>query len=191
MSNKAIKLKAEEHLSYGLPKQHAYGLLMAEFPEAKPKKVAEVLRYMPTLQARERFRSLHFALLGIILASAALRVLPPILQGTIRMDQATSYLSLVPIATLLVGYSIYRWQGQVFEWVGWVNVLGVAGVLKGIPAFLNGGGNLEDTSQSMLSFTIGALMLYLTYKVFAKPKVEQDPMGQGTKRYVFAEEGMV
>ena len=38
MSVKAIKAKAEELLSFGIPKQQAFDNLMLQFPEAKPKK---------------------------------------------------------------------------------------------------------------------------------------------------------
>ena len=190
MGMKAIKRKAAEHLGYGIPKQQTYELLLAEFPEAKPKKVAEVLRYMPSQQARERYRALHHALLAVIVVSAVLRILRPVLNDAIKLDQATAYLSLVPIATLLVGWSLYRWQGPVFEWVGWMNVLGAAGMIKALQAWQNGGGDPWNAALSVLSVGIGALALYLAHKVFTKPKEENAPLGQGAKRYVFPEDGM-
>lgn len=190
MGTKAIKRKAEEHLGYGLPKQQTYDLLMTEFPEAKPKKVAEVVRYMPSLLARERYRTLHLALLGLIAASAALRLARPLMHGTIGMDQATAYLSLVPIASLLLGYSLYRWQGQVFEWVGWGNLVGVFGLMSDLSHFVKDGGDLWTLSARVLSVAIGAVALFLAHRVFTKPKVEKDPMS-GAERAVFREEGMV
>ncbi|MBL7963750.1 MAG: hypothetical protein JNM31_07875 [Flavobacteriales bacterium] len=187
MSSKAIKRKAEEHLGYGLPKQQAFDLLMAEFPEAKPKKVAEVLRYMPTQWARQRYRALHLALLALIAASALLRVAGPMWQNAIRWDMPSAYLSLVPIASLLVGWSIYRWQGQVFEWVGWGNVFGATGLVSALGALVKGNGDPKTILASALTAGIGALALYLAHKVFAKPKVEKDPLG-GPDRVVFPEE---
>lgn len=187
MGMKAIRKKAEELLGYGLPKQQTYDLLMAEFPEAKPKKVAELLRYMPTQQARERYRALHLALLAVIAASAALRILRPVLNDAIRLDQATAYLSLVPIATVLVGWSLYRWQGQVFEWVGWANVAGAFGMVKAWKVFLSGGSEPWNALLSVLTVAIGVLTLFLAHKVFAKPMVEKDPLG-GPVRVVFREE---
>ncbi len=187
---KAIKRKAAEHLGYGLPKQHAYDLLMTEFPDARPKKVAEILRYMPTQQARERFRDMHLALLGLIAVSALLRVLPSVLQDTIRWDMATAYLSLVPIASLLLGYSIYRWQGQVFEWVGWGNILGAFGLLGTLRDLDLQHADLGALLMKVLAIAIGAVSLYLARKVFAKPKVEKDQLG-GPVRVVFPEEGAI
>jgi hypothetical protein len=190
MGMKAIKRKAAEHLGYGLPKQQTFDLLMAEFPEARQKKVAEVLRYMPTQQARERFRDMHLLLLGLIAASALLRLVPAVLQDAIRWDMPTAYLSLVPIASLLLGYSIYRWQGHVYEWVGWGNVLGAAGMVKAFTALNNGGGDVQQALQSALSVGVGALALYLAHQVFAKPKVEKDALEKRVVRVVFPEEGM-
>jgi len=190
MSNKAIKRKAAEHLGNGLPKQYAYDLLLAEYPEAKPKKVAEVLRYMPTQQARERFRDMHLLLLGLIAASALLRILRPVLQDAIRWDMATAYLSLVPIASLLLGYSIYRWQGQVYEWVGWGNVVGAFGLLSALRSFDMHNVDLWALSMKLFAVAIGVVSLYLARKVFSKPKMEKDPLEKGVVRVVFPEEGM-
>ena len=190
MSNKAIKRKAAEHLGNGLPKQYAYDLLLAEYPEARPKKLAEVVRYMPSQQARERYRTMHLLLLAVVLLSAALRVAQPLLEPGFQWMASYRVLSLVPIASFFVGWSMLRWQGQVFEWVGWMNVLGGAGIIKGMQAWQHGGGDPWSTSHSVLSFVIGALALFLFYKVFAKPKEEKDPLGQGPVRYVFPEDGM-
>ena len=190
MSTKVIKQKAAELLGYGIPKQEATDLLLAEFPEARPKKVAEIVRYMPTQHARERYRMLHLALLGVIIASAALRILRPVLNEAIRWDMPTAYLSLVPIATLLVGYSIYRWQGQVFEWVGWGNALGAFGLLNDLGELMKDDGDLWTLTGRFLSVSIGGVALYLAHKVFAKPRSVTDP-GTGTKTYVFDPEDPV
>lgn len=189
MSNKAAKSKAVELLAFGVPKQQVFDNLRMEFPEVKPGKLAEWLRYMPTAYARERYRTMHLALLGIIVLSAVLRILRQVFSSGVHLDQATAYLSLIPIATLLMGWSLYRWQGQVFEWVGWGNALGVLGLLRELPHVVKNGGDPWTLSGRLLSVAIGAIALYLAYKVFAKPKVEKDPM-TGEKRYVFADEMM-
>ncbi len=187
MSNKAIKAKVRELLDFGLPKQQVFDNLMLEFPATKPGKLAEWLRYMPSLSARERYRNLHLGLLAIIVLSAAVRVLRQVLHGGVHLDQATAYLSLVPIATLLVGWSLYRWQGQVFEWVGWGNLMGVFGLFKGLNLFVKDGGDPWALSARLLGVAIGAIALFLAHKVFAKPKKEKDPM-TGAVRMLFPQE---
>ena len=190
MDKDAIRKKAEELLGFGMAKQQVFDNLMLEFPEAKPKKVAEVLRYRPTLWSRERFRGIHLALLALIAASAFLRVLGAVLQDSFRMDMPTAYLSLVPIASLLLGYSMYRWQGEVFEWVGWGNLAGALGLFKALRQFVAHEADLGDLCLKLVSVAIGALALYLARKVFAKPKEVKDPLGQVAPRYQFPEEGM-
>jgi hypothetical protein len=191
MSNKAIKRKAAEHLGNGLPKQYAYDLLLAEYPEAKPKKVAEVLRYMPSQQAQERYRTVHLLLLGIIIAVAVLRVAKPMMVPGFQWEASFKVLDLLPFATLFLAWSIWRWEGHVFEWVGWLNVIGAYDLVKMLSVFPHGRGEPWNTGMTALTVGIGVLALYLARRVFAKPKEEQDPLGQGPKRYVFPEDGMV
>jgi hypothetical protein len=187
MGMKAIKRSAKEYLDSGLPKQQTFDLLMAQFPEAKPKKVAEVLRHMPTQWSKEHYRGMHWALLGLIALSAMLRIAGPVWQNTIRWDMPKAYLSLVPIASLLVGWSIFRWSGQMFEWVGWGNLFGATTLLSALGALVKGNGDPKTIVASALTAGIGTLALYLAHKVFAKPKVVKDPLG-GPERVVFPDE---
>lgn len=190
MSNKAIQRKVDELLSFGMNKQQVFDNVLLEFPEAKPKKVAELVRYRPTLWSRERYRSAHLALLALIATTALLRVLGPVLQHSIRMDMPTTYLTLVPIASLLLGYSLYRWQGQVFEWVGWANLAGAFGLLNVIRQLDMEAMDLGVVSVKVLAIAIGALSLYLARKIFAKPQEVKDPLGQAPSHYLFPPEGM-
>ncbi|MBK8228076.1 MAG: hypothetical protein IPK70_13005 [Flavobacteriales bacterium] len=182
--SKALRKKATELLGFGMPKQTVFDTMVLEHPEAKPRKIAELLRYMPTQWAREKFRLAHLTLLGIIALSAALRVLRSLMEKDIQFDQATAYLSLVPIATLLVGWSLYRWQGQVFEWVGWGNIFSGTTLLSELGALAKGEVDAWSIALSALSVGIGALSLYLARSAFAKPKEEKDPSG-GPVRYLF------
>lgn len=188
--NKAIRTKAEELLGYGMTKQQAFDTIMIEFPEARPKKLAEALRYRPTLSSKERFRNVHRALLALIAVAALLRIAGPLLQDGVRMDMATAYLSLVPIATLLLGYTLYRWQGEVFEWVGWGNVLGALGLMGAVRRVMSDGEEPWNLLMKLLSVAIGVVALHLARKVFGKPREVKDLMGQAPPRYVFPEEGM-
>jgi predicted outer membrane lipoprotein len=189
MSTKAIQRKADELLSFGMTKQQVFDNLLLELPEAKPKKVADLVRYRPTLWSRERYRSMHLAVLTLIAASAVLRVLGPVLKHSIRMDMPTTYLTLVPIASLLLGYSLYRWQGQVFEWVGWANLAGAFGLLNAIRQLDMEAMDLGVLSVKVMSVAIGALSLYLARKVFSKPQEVLDPLGQVPSHYLFPAEG--
>ncbi|MFN3875888.1 MAG: hypothetical protein ACK4L7_08260, partial [Flavobacteriales bacterium] len=177
MGSKAIGRKPAGHPDHGLPKQQPFDLLTAGFPGARPRKVAGAVRYMPALRARERYRNPHLLLLAAIVALALMRAVPTLLQKDFAWEASCRLVSLVPIASLLLGWSIWRWQGQVFQWVGWSNVAGAAGMIKALTALNNGGGDAQQALQSALSVGIGASARYLAHQVFAEPKAEKDPLG--------------
>ncbi len=185
-----MRTKADELLGYGMSKQQVFDLVVQEFPEVRPGKVADHIRYRPTLWSRERYRTAHLVLLALIAGSAFLRVLGPVLEKTLRLDQATAYITLVPIASLLLGFSMYRWQGQVFEWVGWGNLLSAIGLISAFGRFVKDGGDHWALVMKVMAVTIGSLSIYLARKVFAKPEEVKDRMGQAPPRYVFPVEGV-
>lgn len=160
---------------------------MAEFPEAKPKKVAEALRYMPSLQARERYRMLHLGLLSAIALLALVRVAPPLLSTDLEWLNFHRLQGLVPFATLLLGWSIYRWQGQVLMWVGWANVATIGTVVSKSYVFARGEADAFYIASIALPVLVGVLALLLVYLAFPGYKVEKDPLG-GPERVVFREE---
>ncbi|MFN8349835.1 MAG: hypothetical protein U0U25_00025 [Flavobacteriales bacterium] len=184
---KEIRTKAEELLSFGIPKQQVFDHLLLEFPEAKPKKVAEVVRYLPSLQARERYGSVHRGLLITIALSAVLRVAHPLLDPHYDWASGLKYVSLIPIATLLVGWTIYRWQGQVFAWVGWGNVASAGSLIKQGGKLFSGEADPWNIAFAAFPVLIGLLALVLAYGVFAGYKRETDPL-TGVERVVFREE---
>lgn len=187
MGRNAIRRKSDELLGYGYPKQHVVDLVLMEHPQEKPRKVAGVVRYRPTLVARDRYRNLHAVLLLTIALYGAIRVAKPILEG---LDWSSSYrlLSLAPIATVLLGWSIYRWEGQVFGWVGWVNVIGITSLPSAIEEVAAGDGDAWKLAFSVLSVSIGGMALFMAHRVFPKFKEEKDPLGIAPPRYVFPEE---
>ena len=190
MSNKRMRTKVDELLSYGMSKQQVFDLVVVEFPEVKPGKVAEHVRYRPTLWSRERYRTAHRGLLALIVCSALWRVIDAVMEHGMKLDQATAYVALVPIASILLGYVILQWHGQVFEWVGWGNVMSAFGLFKGFRTLVEEGSDHGVLALKVMAVAIGALSLYLARKVFAKPMEQKDPMGQAPSRYVFPDEGM-
>lgn len=188
MAGKDLKEKAKEYLDFGMPKQQVFDMLVAEFPARKPKKIADELRFIPTLAARERYGSLHRLLLAVVLAYGALRMARPMLAPDFDWSSTARLISLAPIATLLLGYSLYRWQGQMFQWVGWMNLASAFGLMGTLTGYLRGSGEHWAMALGLLSITIGALALFLAYRVFPEYKTEKDPLGQVPPRYVFVDE---
>lgn len=64
------------------------------------------MRYMPTLQGREQYRDLHWALLAAIVLHGALRLVRPLLHDVVAADGAMAHLLVVPIGSLLLGYGM-------------------------------------------------------------------------------------
>ncbi|MDX9752261.1 MAG: hypothetical protein RBT71_14380 [Flavobacteriales bacterium] len=184
---KAIKRKAGELLGYGFTHQQAFDQIMLEHPEAKPARVAGHLRQRPSLMAREHHRGLHRALMLLVLLSAAVRVWRAAEGRPLGWDLPTAYLALVPIATLLVGHALYRWQGPVFQWVGWANVFGIMPLVQSVAA-TGARGPGWGLLPSALSVAIGLICLYLYHRAFPTMKEVPDPLG-GPKRFVFTPEG--
>lgn len=188
MGKRRIRNRASELLGDGYAKQQAFDILSSEFLDAKPKRVADVLRYMPTRMDQDRFRTWHAALLLLVLLNTLLRLVPKLLDQPVDWAGSYRFVTLVPIATLLVGYSLYRWQGQVFLWVGWANVLAVLGLVNALSALAKDGVPGWALAVEVSSILIGALALYLAYKVFPKYVVEKDPAGKMPARILFSED---
>ncbi|MCU0320021.1 MAG: hypothetical protein MUE88_08080 [Flavobacteriales bacterium] len=187
MSFKPVKARAKELLSYGMGKQQVYLSLMQEFPDAKPKRVAEDLRFRATEADKERFKGPHRLLLALVVLSAAWRVTAELMQEAPEVARPWSFLPLVPIASLLVGYSLYAWQGQLFQWVGWGNALGIFGLMKEVGAVVAGEMDGVTLVPKLLSVVLGALTLYLAHNVFAKPQEIRDEGSGKPVHYVFPE----
>jgi hypothetical protein len=192
MDKKRIRTQALERMSFGLDRQHVFDELMVEHPDAKPKKVAEIIRYIPTLHGREYYRSYHQLLLLVIGVYGLLRLLQPLLEEDFAWTNTFRLVTLAPIATLLLAYNVYRWEGQVFEWMAWVNLWGGISLLNGLLGQGRENGDLWSMGSGILSVLIGALALYLSKHVFPKYTVEKDPLGQRPPRIVFPpESGMM
>jgi len=185
MRNARIRKEALERIGYGYTRQMVFDELAMAHPEVKPKKIADVVRFLPTHEARQHYRGQHQLLLVVIVLYGLLRVLPPLLHPDFSWELSYRLVSLAPIATLMVGYSIYRWQGQVFAWVGWGNLFSGFGIIAGLSALVQGEGDRMELALNALSFTTGVLALYLYFRVFSKYRMEKDPLGVIPPRAVF------
>jgi hypothetical protein len=177
MSRSAQKRTAKELFDLGFAHQQVFDQVMMEHPDAKPKRVAEMVRQMPTVFAKERFAQLHQLLLGVILLSSALRLVQAQFVGWGHWTHGLRLFTLVPIATVLVGYAIYRWNGEVLKWVGIGNLLGGLGFIRHLDDLFTGDIDPWRVTFEVLSLAIGALAFYLYKEAFPKYRVENDHTG--------------
>lgn len=187
MGKKEIRNRAEELLGQGYGKQQAFDHLRAEFPEAKPKRLAEVLRFMPTEMDQERYGGWQRTLLVVIALHALFRIFVEYAVRPVAQDGLYRYVLLVPIATALLGWSILRWRGQVFHWVGWMNVLGGMGLGQTLNGWAEGNLAVQPIVDGALTLAIGLLSLYLAHRVFPKYSLRKDAMGQAQPQILFHE----
>lgn len=187
MAKKKLKQEVEEMLDLGFSHQQVFDQLVLQHPEVKSKKIAELLRNRPSRAAKERYKVLHQILLALVVISAALRIWTAFGHRTIDMEHAWRLIGLVPFATLFMAYALYHWDGQHFQWVGWMNILGAAGALRIVSSAVSGGALSLGEFGSVIAVAIGALALYLHSKAFPKYSFHKDPMG-GPGRHVFQEQ---
>ena len=186
MARKKLKQEVEEMLDMGFSHQQVFDQLVLQHPEAKPKKIAELLKHRPSRAAKERYKTVHQMLLALVVVSAALRIWTAFGHRTFDMEHPWRLIGLVPFATLFMAYALYRWDGQHFQWVGWMNMLGAVGVLRMLPHVVSEGHVAQGEVGSIMAVAIGALALYLHSKAFPKYSYHKDSMG-GPGRHEFEE----
>ena len=83
MGKREIRKAVEAKIDLGYSRQHAFDEMRLEQPELGLKRLADVVRYVPSLAARQKYRVEQGALLAAIAASAVLQFgqAPVIFQG--------------------------------------------------------------------------------------------------------------
>lgn len=187
MERRKLKREADELLGYGYTHQQVFDQLVLEFPAKKPKKIAELLSNRPSQDARQRYRTLHLALLLIIALNGVLKVMHTWDPAEIERGFSYRWINVVPIATVLVGYGLYLWQGELFRWIGWVNAASGLGLLGHLSRLPSGRFDAWGATFDALALAIGLIILYLQYNAFPKYKEHKDPQG-GPSTFVFQQE---
>ena len=187
MESRKPKDLVRELLSLGFSKQQVFDQVTAAHPEMNPGRVANALRNRPTTLAKEHHATTQRVLLALVMLNAVLKLWYTVDARILDQPPSFELLGLIPYATLFAIYGIYRWHGEYFQLIGWLNVLGGLGALRhlGTLARLR----LVDIPALMdlIGLAIGVLCLYLAMRVFPEPRKVKDPMG-GPVRYVFPED---
>lgn len=188
MDRKRIRKEAEERISYGFSRQHVYDELALQYPEVKPKKLAEVVRYIPSLAAREHYKQAQQALLYAVIATGVVSLLKPILSGEFNELALGKVIRFAPIATIFLGFSVYRWRGEVYQWLGFVNLMSSLGLLAGMSSIMSGEADPWSLINGGLALAICVLAFHLHRDLFPKYTEEKDPLGNMRPRIVFPPE---
>jgi hypothetical protein len=191
MGRRDIRRVAEEHISHGFSRQHVFDLLISELPGERPERIAKVVRFIPSLAARSHYREPQQALLLAIVASGVLELVRSVLDGDLddmRMSRLVAMLFVVPFATVFLGFAVYRWRGEVYRWLAWVNALSVLLLPADLKAILSGDADPWQLASRVLSLAIAGLAFHLSVRLFPKYEVVKDPVKGVPPRIVFPPE---
>lgn len=187
MGMSAIKDQAEELLAQGMGHQQVFEMLVREHPEVKPKRLAEHLCQRPSWQARTELRGLHQLLLALVAISALVRVGNALAERAPQWGQAGMLTTVIPVGTILMGYSLHRWRAPVMRWVGWGNLVSIIPLVSAmLPTMRHGAGIDAQIINSAMAVALGAIALLLYKRAFPSYRVERDAR-TGTAHYIFRE----
>ncbi|MBL7951673.1 MAG: hypothetical protein JNM62_08130 [Flavobacteriales bacterium] len=190
MKPKEIRERAEERASFGYSRQHIFDELVMELPEEKPEKIAKVVRYVPSLAAREHFKSYHQALLACIIAFALLQLLRPFVAGEVKMESSWRMLRVLPFATIFLGIAVYRYRGEGLQWLAFINGLTLFAVLNDLSELAKGSVDPWEFGRHLLSISIAGLAWFLSARMYPDYTKEKDPLGMQPRIVFPPEPGM-
>ena len=187
---RAIRKRAEELAEEGLGRQHIYDQILLEGTTLKEEKVAEIVRWVPSLAAREAYKVPHALLLVVLWAVAVLKSWAGLSLAAEKGWGALIFMILLPSATVYMAVMIAKYRGQYYRWAAF---LAIYGLLRNFGMILK---ELDPLSvlDILPAVIIAVLGLYLHNKAVpeAEEKLETYLNDQGQKRgrkvYVFPPE---
>ena len=188
MKKDRIRELAEERIAMGYSRQHMQDELVMMHPEVKPKRIAEVLRYLAPETTRAHFRSYQQGLLAVVVLSGTFELARAVGKVMAEDVQPWRWFGVVPFATLFLGYALYKWRGESLPWLAIFNGFGALGLVGELRDLIAGEPDVWALGRKALSLVICILASYLYYRAFPKYKVEKDPLGNGPTRMVFLPE---
>ena len=188
MKKELIGKRAHELIGLGYTRQHVYDMIIAEHPTAKPKRVADVVRYIPPITTRDHLRAPQQALLAVILTYAVLEIARRVIDIGFDRENMFDWFRVMPIATVFLGFAIFKWKGEAYGWLAFFNLMSGLGILKVFMHAKEGTIDPWDVTAQVLSLIIAGLAWYISEKAFKKYTVEKDPNAIMPPRITFAME---
>lgn len=157
MTRKELRKAAEQMVQAGMGRQQVFNELRVQsgLPEEK---VAQVVRYVPSLESRERYMTAQAMLIGLLVLTIVIKLGIALLQ-VIQVGLAwTPFIFLLPLINIALLYGVVTYRGRAYHFVGlfafftltrivfdlnsstswfvWVDVA-IAAALLGLGYFLN------------------------------------------------------
>lgn len=188
MSNGRIRKKAEEMAGYGYSRQHMYDALVMEHPEVERKRIAQVVRYVPSEAMRSRYAPFQQGLLAAIGLTALLHLAERWTDVSTDWRSSFAMIQALPIASIFLGVALFRWRGEALPWLAFVNAMAAFGLASELNDLLKGEPAWYTFLSRILALVIALLAWHLYHKVFGKPEKIKDPLGHAPPTYLFPQE---
>lgn len=123
MKKKEIKTLAEQKIKEGKSRQETLEEIKLENPDAKTTEVTNIVRYIPTLVNREKYKKLNNTLLILIGISILLKI---ILGLEIVLTNGTKWipmLVLIPLINIYFFYQVSKYNGGIYKALALITVL--------------------------------------------------------------------
>ena len=125
MGKRDIRKAVEAKVELGYSRQHAFDEMRLERPELGVKRLADIVRHVPSLAARQRYRVEQGALLAAIAASVLLQFIhSPSIYGA-QAEDAKAFLFAIPLASIGMGIGIFRYHAQLYRWLMILTLCGI------------------------------------------------------------------
>lgn len=188
MSIKALRRKAEELAGHGYSRQHMYDVLTMEHPDVKRKRIAHVVRYVPSQVVRTTYAAVQQGLLVAIGITILLHLADRWsgVQDDWRPNMAL--IGALPFASIFLGLALFRWRGEVLPWLLFVNAVSGLGVIRDLNELFKGVPDWSSMLNHTLALVIAMLAWYLHQKAFGKPEQIRDPLGHAPVSHLFPPE---
>tara|TARA_B110000211_G_C13846582_1_gene450301 strand:+ start:68 stop:640 length:573 start_codon:yes stop_codon:yes gene_type:complete len=132
MTKKEIRKAAEEKIKSGKTRQESFTEIKAEATKMKAEDIAKIIRYIPTLDSRNKYKTPHtilLILLGISILFKMIAGLPIVLEKGINW---LPIIFLLPIINIVLTYGVATYKGQFYKYIGIFTAISLVNGLKEI-----------------------------------------------------------
>ncbi|MBK8497545.1 MAG: hypothetical protein IPL52_01700 [Flavobacteriales bacterium] len=180
MTRRQIRKEAERLVKDGLGRQQVFDILKHQGAGMDDEKLARIVRYVPSLAARQRYKVPHAVLLVLLWITAVAKSLYGI---GMAMESGRSVILaafMLPIVTVILGIGIAMHRTRAYHTVAFLSVIGLVRYIS-----RTDWANFDpfDTIDLVVAATMIGLAWYLFNKVASNYEVV--PGADGTNVIVF------
>ena len=166
MTKKEIRRAARDMILAGSTRQQAFVAMQQQSTEPA-EKVADLVRYIPTLEARRKYHTPWVALIVLMLLGVLVKVF---LGYLVMLENGNAWwpaLLLMPLVNVLLTVGVIQYRGETFRFITFLTVIGV---LRGIGQHAAGGFGLDFLLDMLFAGVLIALSYYLNTRMVSAPK---------------------